>query len=1052
MAAGLWGQRPRCEVTVSDLFEGLFPDQNDGSDDKFLSGMRVIVRDKEWLLRRYISMKSDWSFATGVRREAIRNNLTREEAKALGNMTSLECEGLSSLVKGFRVRFVEEMESVSVVDPAQVTFLPDESPSFQRSLLFMESHWRRKVPTDSALHVGYKGAMDLMHYQLEPAAMALSQQRRRILIADTVGLGKTLEAGILLAELIRRGRGKRVLVVTVKSMMMQFQKEFWHRFSIPLVRLDSRKIAEITRIYTSKSNPFTRFNKMIVSVDTLKRQTEYAKYLEATTWDVVIIDEAHNIANRGTKTQRSTLGEKLAKTSDTMIMLSATPHDGRPESFASLMNMLDPTSVENVHQYERKDVRDLCIRRFKKDVRQEARAAFAERSVSVEWCQASAAEEAAYGVLEKLELDMDQDRTSEAVAGMLFKTNLQKSLFSGPEACASTIEERLKKLRRKHSEDYPDIGRLVELLAAVKGIKKRSNSRYNALVELLRSDAYNWRQDADDRVVIFTERLETKKFLAENLLKDLKLSPDAIEQLDGSMSDEQQQKIVDEFGRVASPMRILVATDVASEGINLHYLSHRVIHFDIPWSLMVFQQRNGRVDRYGQSKCPDIRYMMTLPKNPTIRGDVRIMEVLVNKEKEAHKNLGDPALLMGKFNVSEEEEWTAQVIQDHLSVEQVNEAMAETLHNYDPFEELFADDSLADDGDDGSEEAEPADPLAVNSHVECVDEHTFYSDVEYVRTGITYLSDMRRDARLSGRLVPFYKHVISSADVDTRSPEESRFLVRDLDGVEGIEVRAASELINGMNAVLPAEIALRGENSQDNYLRLCPDKNFCMEKATESMRGSLSESSWSRYQYLWPVHPIFAWMEDRFDAMYDRGEAPIMHMPDRLQPGEVIIVLSGNVYNNQGYPSFDSFFAVRFRDGEFYDIEEMEDMLSYTALRDNPVNCGPASEAQISAAQSLLRVATEKGMEYVSTFWDAYLRVYGESMAKRAAYMQEVLDTKVSQEMDRINRMKRDTENYRRAFDKNNRLKQHCELVRNSVTSNNKPYVRVILAIVGAEK
>jgi len=104
--------------------------------------------------------------------------------------------------------------------------------------------------------------------------------------------------------------------------------------------------------------------------------------------------------------------------------------------------------------------------------------------------------------------------------------------------------------------------------------------------------------------VIFTERIETKNYLEEHLRQDLKLPKKVIVSMDGGMSDVEQQKIVEDFGTKSSSIRILVASDVASEGLNLHYRSHRLIHFDTPWSLMVFQQRNGRIDRYGQRKQP----------------------------------------------------------------------------------------------------------------------------------------------------------------------------------------------------------------------------------------------------------------------------------------------------------------------------------------------------------------------------------------------------------------------------------------------------------------
>ena len=129
-----------------------------------------------------------------------------------------------------------------------------------------------------------------MNFQLEPAQMALRKTRQRILIADAVGLGKTLEAGILMSELISRGKGKRILVVTVKSMMMQFQKELWNRFTIPLVRLDSNRISRIRASLPTNYNPFFYYDKTIVSIDTIKRDVEYRTHLENSWWDIIVID------------------------------------------------------------------------------------------------------------------------------------------------------------------------------------------------------------------------------------------------------------------------------------------------------------------------------------------------------------------------------------------------------------------------------------------------------------------------------------------------------------------------------------------------------------------------------------------------------------------------------------------------------------------------------------------------------------------------------------------------------------------------------------------
>jgi SNF2 family DNA or RNA helicase len=144
------------------------------------------------------------------------------------------------LVRGRSALFLTELERrVAVLDPADTQLVVDTSSHFDSSFLYLESLLRRSVPNDQSIHLAHRAVMNLVPYQLDPAIQGLSQPRTRILIADAVGLGKTLEAGILATELIQRGRGKRILVVTLKSMLTQFQKEWWSRFSIPLVRLDS---------------------------------------------------------------------------------------------------------------------------------------------------------------------------------------------------------------------------------------------------------------------------------------------------------------------------------------------------------------------------------------------------------------------------------------------------------------------------------------------------------------------------------------------------------------------------------------------------------------------------------------------------------------------------------------------------------------------------------------------------------------------------------------------------------------------------------------------
>ena len=234
-----------------------------------------------------------------------------------------------------------------------------------------------------------------------PAEKGLKQVRTRILIADGVGLGKTLEAAMLATELDIRGRGRRILVVTQKSMLTQFQKEWWSRFTIPLVRLDSAGIQRIRNNIPSGHNPFNYYDKTIISMDTLKGNNEYRNYLDKSRWDLIVIDECQNVAVRkgdAGSSLRARLAKNLATKSDTLILLSATPHDGSPNSFASLIWLLDPTAISDPDDYTRADLdrKDLFVRRFKKDIKGQAQGQFLEPVTRRLSARATPQEEAAF--------------------------------------------------------------------------------------------------------------------------------------------------------------------------------------------------------------------------------------------------------------------------------------------------------------------------------------------------------------------------------------------------------------------------------------------------------------------------------------------------------------------------------------------------------------------------------------------------------------------------------------------------------------------------------
>ncbi len=486
----------------------------------FAPGARVLIRDAEWVIRSV-----DPSAAGGQQ---------------------LLCVGVSELVREREAIFLTKLErQIEVLDPAKTTLVQDRSPRFADSLLTMESQLRQAVPSDERIHVGHTAAMDLVPYQLEPARQALRQPRQRILIADAVGLGKTLEAGILVSELIARGRGRRILVLAVKSMLTQFQKEFWNRFTIPLTRLDSTGIQRVRSRIPTNHNPFHYYDKSIISIDTLKQDAEYRTYLENAWWDIIVIDEAHNVAERGTRSLRSRLARLLARRSDTLIMLSATPHDGRARSFASLMNMLDATAISNPDHYSKEDFRDkgLVIRRFKKDIQDQVKGAFRDREIVHRRFAASPAEEAAYEALLKVRVaGGPRHAATGPVRRDLFVVTLEKALFSSPAACRATIQTRLARREREADggQDFAvaaEVESLGTLDKAVERIGAGEFTKYQALLAAIRDGRpFRWKPtDPEDRLVVFTERKETLRWLEARLPKDLRLRLGQLATLHGEM-------------------------------------------------------------------------------------------------------------------------------------------------------------------------------------------------------------------------------------------------------------------------------------------------------------------------------------------------------------------------------------------------------------------------------------------------------------------------------------------------------------------------------------
>ncbi len=842
-------------------------------------GARVVIRDEEWIVRK----------------------THRTSSAGRSDGLALHVQGASGLVQNLEAIFLEELDDWKELRPEETTLVVDESPSFRRSRLFLESLLRSSPPTDSRLYVGHRAAMRPSPYQLTPAAVALAQPRARLLIGDAVGLGKTVEVGILLSELAQRGRANRILVVALKSVLAQFQHELWARFTLPLVRLDSIGLQRVQSRIPSHQNPFHYFDRTIISVDTLKKDAKYRSYIEHAHWDVIVVDECQHVAERARgagRSQRSRLARLLADRCDTLLLASATPHDGKAESFASLIQLLDPTAIADPEDFDASEIEHLFIRRAKKDVAAESEDAFRERRIFRHRLDASPKENEAYRVLANLDL-RSLGKTSIGGARALFTTHLTKSLLSSKAACAATIDVRIRNVRKKLGlaeedpgpekvDDRPeahDLRELDRLRSAVAAIDDKKTAKYQHLLAWLRDEGVGAR-GKNERVVIFSERLATLAFLEEALASDLKLKEGAIAVFHGSLDDQQQKERVESFGVAASPLRILLASDAASEGINLHHHCHRLVHYDLPWSVISLEQRNGRIDRFGQQHDPQVHYLLAVPdassfdasevKNgEVLRGELRVAERLIEKEEQAHRNLGDAAFVLELHDVLEEEQHIAEGLEHGRPAEEI-------LPDQEPTS-LLADLIFGDHKE--HLEAETAEPVRL-----------FADDLAYARTAFAELQ--AQDALQKQKLIDAG---YNGSEISLAGEVEFH------DSVRGFELYPSADLLRRYEE-LPPELR---RIAKDQGLKLTIDRERVMQSLEDARK---SEENWPEWELFWEQHPVSRWLDDRVLSCLERHEAPVLRLPasSGLGENERIVVLQAVISNERTQPVIAEWLAIRF--------------------------------------------------------------------------------------------------------------------------------------------
>lgn len=522
-----------------------------------------------------------------------------------------------------------------------------------------------------AFQAPFRSGATLEPYQLEPLRRALAAPRTNLLLADDVGLGKTIEAGLVIEELLLRHRARSVIIVCPPSLSLKWRDEMREKFGLDFVIVDSARMAEDRRTYGLAANPLRLHPRVIVSMawlpgvraQRLLREVlaDAARSGTARTYafDVLVVDEAHHVApaapsavggGRGyaVDSQRTRALRRLAEHCEHRLFLSATPHNGYTESFSALLEMIDSRRFARGASIDTTALDEVTVRRLKSQITEKG---FRPRKVKVLLYEPLPEEEQAYATLDELlrASGRAQGRRQLDIAALLLK----KRFLSSPWAFSQTLERYLDQSRSSsHLEELDELddyytevmgsgqsdeeegltsqpemdtllatrasdplsaatqAQLQTLAAWGRGYQSRPDSRLKALVSFL--DAVcrtDGKTWTNERVVVFTEYADTLEWIVSVLRQQG--YAERLEIIRGSTSAEDREDVRARFS--ASPtedkVRVLVATDAAGEGIDLQAHCHRLVSFDVPFNPSRLEQRVGRIDRYGQREVPEIYYL-----------------------------------------------------------------------------------------------------------------------------------------------------------------------------------------------------------------------------------------------------------------------------------------------------------------------------------------------------------------------------------------------------------------------------------------------------------
>ncbi len=565
----------------------------------------------------------------------------------------------------------------------------------------------------------WNSAIQVHPYQLEPVIRALSMPRVSLLLADGVGLGKTIQSGLVLEELLLRRRIRRILVVCPAMLQRQWKYELRRKFNLDFEVIDSDSTFQLRRRLGIDTNPWKAFPRIITSMDYLRMPDVLQQFLQASgagadaenngptlphaPWDLLIVDECHHFAPQsgGRASQRTRMLREIRFLFEHRIFASATPHNGKTVSFTGLLELLDPIRFQMAVEMDETDKRRLAevrIRRLKDDInKQSLRPPFAEQLPPVELpIKLTPQESELYAALRKYrsqgESALKHGSPGERWLGQFIYSLLTKRLLSCPFAFARTWwrhledddeaeapnlfdmarlsaeraeeqaksddersvleedaarysgawfraqEQSLSDHQRRVSKALEALGydrRTVEDDTKVAALAKKSDSKTEALVTWIKKNLFAGGKLRDDeRLIVFTEYKETLFYLEQRLLQE-GFDKNTLRLLFGGMSPDEFEAVKSEFEDPTAAVRLLLATDAASEGINMQECCRWVIHYDIPWSPSRIQQRNGRVSRHGQVRDVSVHYFRCNEEE-----DMDFLFYVAQKVEQVREDLG----------------------------------------------------------------------------------------------------------------------------------------------------------------------------------------------------------------------------------------------------------------------------------------------------------------------------------------------------------------------------------------------------------------------------